>query len=192
MEAALSSMAEKRDHSLHKRTRGSWCRQLVQPQWLGWSSPEGNSAAVRRSKGSEQGQEKPSAQGTDRGCWQKLAGRRPHLGLRWLLCVCFLQVLQKLLLDVEDFLTSSQHCPQSLVQERLHGKGREGMGREGKEEAEMWQQPDLLGEGQGGRTYAPWEMLRAGAGPSFSHPQAVCKERPSGGHGPGKQCEPPA
>ena len=61
------------------------------------------------------------------------------------------------------------------------------MGREGKEEAEMWQQPDLLGEGQVGRTHAPWETLRAGAGPSFSHPQAVCRERPSGGHGPGKQ-----
>ena len=129
VKVALSSMAEKRDHSLHKRTRGSWRRTEPtgaggQPQWLGWSSPEGNSAAVRRSKGPEQGQEKPSAQGTDRGCWQKLAGRRPHLGLRWLLRVCFLQVLQKLLLDVEDFLTSSQHCPQSLVQERLHGKRR--------------------------------------------------------------------
>ena len=35
------------------------------------------------------------------------------------------------------------------------GKRREGMGREGKEEAEMWQQPDLLGEGQVGRTHAP-------------------------------------
>ena len=135
VEVALSSMAEKRDHSLHKRTRGSWRR----PEPTGAASHSGRAgprlrerAAVRRSKGSEQGQEKRSAQGTDRGCWQKLAGRRPHLGLRGLLRVCFLQVLQKLLLDVEDFLTSSQHCPQSLVQEGLHGKGREGMGREGR------------------------------------------------------------
>ena len=187
-------MAEKRDHALHKRTRGSWRR----PEPTGTASHSGGAgprlrerAAVRRSKGSEQGQEKRSAQGTERGCWQKLAGKRPHLGLRRLLCICFLQVLQELLLDVEDFLASSQHCPQSLVQERLHGKGREGMGREGKEEAEMWQQPDLLGEGQVGRTHAPWETLRAGAGPSFSHPQAVCRERPSGGHGPGKQREQP-
>ncbi|POI20251.1 hypothetical protein CIB84_016002 [Bambusicola thoracicus] len=43
-----------------------------------------------------------------------------------------LLVLQKLLLDVEDLLTSSQHCPQSLVQESLHGKGREGEGRGGR------------------------------------------------------------
>ena len=32
----------------------------------------------------------------------------------------------------------------------------------------MWQQPDLLGEGQVERTLAPWESLRACAGPSFS------------------------
>lgn len=43
--------------------------------------------------------------------------------------------------------------------------GREEKGWEGKEEAEMWQQPDLLGEGQVGRTHAPREMLRAAAGP---------------------------
>ena len=32
----------------------------------------------------------------------------------------------------------------------------------------MWQQPDLLGEGQVGRTHALWESLRAAAGLSFS------------------------
>ena len=135
VEVALSSMAEKRDHSLHKRTRGSWRRPepAGTASHSGWAGPRlRETAAVRRSKGPEQGQEKPSAPGTERGHSQKLEERRPHLGLRWLLRVCSLQVLQKLLLDVEDFLTSSQHCPQSLVQERLHGKGREGMGREGR------------------------------------------------------------
>jgi len=32
----------------------------------------------------------------------------------------------------------------------------------------MWQQPDLLAEGQVGKPHTPWESLRAGAGPSFS------------------------
>jgi len=116
----LSSMAEKRDDSLHKRTRGSWHR----PEPTG--PPLRKMAAVRRWKGPEQGQEKPSAPGTERGCSQELEERRAHLGLTWLLRVCFLQVLQQLLLDVEDSLRGSQHCPQSLVQERLYGKGRKG------------------------------------------------------------------
>ena len=82
----------------------------------------------------------------------------------------------------------------STVPRALYRKdcmGREEKGWEGKEVAEMWQQPDLLGEGQVGRPHAPWEMLRAAAGPSCSHPQAVCRERPYGGHRPGKQREQP-
>lgn len=46
----------------------------------------------------------------------------------------------------------------STVPRALYRKdcmGREEKGWEGKEEAEMWQQPDLLGEGQVGRTHAP-------------------------------------
>ena len=56
----------------------------------------------------------------------------------------------------------------STVPRALYRKdcmGREEKGWEGKEEAEMWQQPDLLGEGQVGRTHAPRQMLRAAAGP---------------------------
>ena len=59
----------------------------------------------------------------------------------------------------------------STVPRALYRKdcmGREEKGWEGKEEAEMWQQPDLLGEGQVERTHAPWGSLRACAGPSFS------------------------
>ena len=56
----------------------------------------------------------------------------------------------------------------------------------------MWQQLNLLGEGQEGRTHAPWESLRAAAGLSFSHPWADCRERRSGGHRLGKQHQHPA
>ena len=72
-EVTLSSMAEKRDDSLHKRTRGSWHR----PEPTG--PPLRKMAAVRRWKGPEQGQEKPSAPGTERGCWQELEERRGEL-----------------------------------------------------------------------------------------------------------------
>jgi len=77
----------------------------------------------RDQKGLEQGQEKPSPPGINWRHSQKLEKSRTHLGLSQLLHVCFLQMLQLLLLNREDFLTRSQRIPCTRI------TGWEGEGR---------------------------------------------------------------
>lgn len=94
---AVGGLADERNDSLQQKSEG----QLAQAQ----------SFTVA---GSDEELEK---------AWSRAQGqsREAHLGLRWLLRLCSRQMLQQVLLDVWEFLTSSQRRPKSLVQESLQG-----------------------------------------------------------------------
>lgn len=106
--------------------------------------------------------------------------RETHLGLRWLLRFCFLQMLQRLLLDVWEFLTSSQRCPKSLVQESLEGK---------KPSPRCSNSVACWNGARPGQAPAHGEQPRPDAGMGFSQPRSARRERPLGGKGWGSSAE---
>lgn len=126
VEVALGSVGHNRNHSLQPRRNGELVPVQAfsrgQRQWPGRTLQQaGNSSNGEKQGGLELGQQQPSLsprkiQGMLR------TGASPHLGLRQLHRVCLPEELQHLPLDVSEVLTSCQHCPKSLVQEKLKEK----------------------------------------------------------------------
>lgn len=95
--------------------------------------------------------------------------REAHLGLRWLLRLCFRQMLQQVLLDEWELLTSSQRRSKSLVQESLQGK---------KPSPRCSNSLACCSGARAGQAPAHGEQPSPDAGIGFRQPRSAWRERP--------------
>lgn len=155
---------------------------------VGGLADESNDSLQQKSEGQLAQAQSFTVAGSDEElekAWSRAQGqsREAHLGLRWLLRLCSCQMLQQVLLDVWQFLTSSQRRPKSLVQESLQGK---------KPSPRCSKSLACCNGARAGQAPAHGEQPSPDAGMGFRQPRSAREEgKAAGGKGQGSSADSP-